>query len=68
MKRHLELLITKPGHIVTIEAHHCPFGDGWRPVCIEDYCGYLGGVVPQQKAREIAEEHRRKTAPVRRIW
>ena len=67
MKRHLENVLNKPGHIVTVERHDCRFGDGWRPVCIEEDCGYRGGVVPQEKAREIAEEHRRKTAPTRGI-
>ena len=68
MIRHLENILNKPGHIVTLEHHQCRFGDGWRPVCIEEHCGYRGGVVPQAKAREIADEHRRKTAPKRGIW
>ena len=62
MIRHLEALITKPGHIVSIEAHHCRFGDTWQPVCIEEHCTYRGPFVPEAKAREIADEHRLKSA------
>lgn len=69
MIRHLENILTKPGHIVTVEPHFCRFGNTWQPVCIEDDCTYRGPFVTEPRAREIAEEHRRKTAPaVRRIW
>ena len=68
MIRHLEELLTIPGHVVTLDAHHCRFGDTWQPVCLEADCGYRGPFVNEARAREIAEEHRLKTAPVRGIW
>lgn len=69
MKRSdFEKLLTDLGHIATIEVHLCRFGDTWQPICLETDCGYRGPFVTEPRAREIAEEHRLKTAPVRGIW
>jgi len=61
-RRHLELLLNRPGgHIVAVNPHHCRFGNTHQPVCVEDGCGYVGPFVNEARAREIAEEHRSKT-------
>jgi len=51
-----------PGHLVALDEHHCRFGRTWRPVCVEDGCGYVGPLVPKARARDIADEHTSKTA------
>ena len=65
-RRHLELLLTAPGHLCELVEHRCRFGDTWKPVCIEDDCHYVGPFVNRARAQEIASEHRLKT--VKETW
>ena len=55
-------LLTDCGHLCAIDVHRCQFGDSHRPVCLEDDCRYVGPFVNEARARDIAEEHRQKTA------
>ena len=53
----------RPGHVVALRHYVSPiFGETWRPECIEGDCDYHGPFVAEQRAHEIAEEHRRKSA------
>lgn len=78
MNATIHRLLTAAGHIVTVQRHHCRFGDTWQPVCIADTwrpvciadedneygCNYVGPFVSHARAQAIAEEHRRKSAGV----
>lgn len=52
------------GHLTAILDHDCRFGRTWRPVCLDDACGYRGPFVSFARAEAITLEHRRKSAGV----